>query len=226
MNLEMISSQVSSHLLYLGQSGLRVLAGLVVAVLILVVGLYLSRLAGSCVKKVLNKISFDNKTSKLGVNELCVRFGLGNSPTYILSFVLAWAVIFYAIVLAAEVLGLTAIRNLFTRFLEFIPTLFVSVLILFAGLLFGKLMGSIVENSSKANNLKGGLLLSRAVNVFIVFFCALLAVENLGFASQLVNTVVTIVLAAVGLAFAIGVGLGSKPLVEEFLRDAFKKEDD
>lgn len=224
MDLEMISTRVSEHLLQLGQNGLRILVSLLVAVLVLVVGLYLSRVVGTCVKKVLNKISFDNKTSKLGVNELCVRFGLGNSPTYIISFVLAWAVIFYAIVLAAKVLNLTVIGNLFTRFLEFIPTLFVSVLILFAGLLFGKLMGNIVENSAKANNLKGGFLLSRAVNVFIVFFCALLAVENLGFASQLVNTVVTLVMASVGLAFAIGVGLGSKPLVEEFLRDAFKKK--
>lgn len=224
MDLEMISTRVSEHLLQLGQNGLRILVSLLVAVLVLVVGLYLSRVAGTCVKKVLNKISFDNKTSKLGVNELCVRFGLGNSPTYIISFVLAWAVIFYAIVLAAKVLNLTVIGNLFTRFLEFIPTLFVSVLILFAGLLFGKLMGNIVENSAKANNLKGGFMLSRSVNVFIVFFCALLAVENLGFASQLVNTVVTLVMASVGLAFAIGVGLGSKPLVEEFLRDAFKKK--
>ena len=67
--------------------------------------------------------------------------------------------------------------------------------------------------------------MSRAVEAFIVFFCALVAVENLGLATYLVNNVVTIVLASLGLAFAIGVGLGSKPLVEEFLRDVFKKEE-
>ena len=225
MDFEAISQQISTHFLQLGQSSLKVLVALLVAVVILVLGLYLSRLVGSCTKKLLGKIAFDEKTSKLGINELCVRFGLGKSPTYIIAFVLAWAVIFYAIVLAAEVLHLTVIRDLFTRFLTFIPTLFVSVLILFAGLLFGKLMASIIENSAKANNLKGGLFMSRAVEAFIVFFCALVAVENLGLATYLVNNVVTIVLASLGLAFAIGVGLGSKPLVEEFLRDVFKKEE-
>ena len=94
MDLEAISEQVSAHLLQVGQSSLKVLAALVAAVLILVVGLYVSRLVGSYAKKILNKISFDEKTSKLGINELCVRFGLGKSPTYIISFVLAWAVIF------------------------------------------------------------------------------------------------------------------------------------
>lgn len=224
INFEQISQQVSSHFLQLGQSSLKVLAALLAAVLILVIGLYLSRFAGSVVKKILNKIAFDEKTSKLGINELCVRFGLGKSPTYIISFVLSWAVIFYAIVLAADVLKLFVIRDLFTRFLEFIPTLFASVLILFAGLLFGKLMGNIIENSAKANNLKGGLFISRAVYAFIVFFCAMLAVENLGFATQLVNNVVIIVLASLGLAFGIGVGLGSKNMVETFLRDLFKKD--
>ncbi len=225
MDLEAISEQVSTHLLQVGQNSLKVLAALVAAVLILVVGLYVSRLVGSYAKKILNKISFDEKTSKLGINELCVRFGLGKSPTYIISFVLAWAVIFYAVVLAAEVLHLDIIRNLFTQFLEFIPTLFVSVLILFAGLLFGKLMGNIIDNSAKANNLKGGFFISKAVNIFIVFFCALIAVENLGFANQLVNNVVIIVLASLGLAFGIGVGLGSKELVADFLRELFKKEE-
>ena len=226
MDFELISRQISEHLFGVGQSSLKVLCSLLIALLILVLGLYLSRWVGSFIKKVLNKISFDDKTAKLGINELCLRFGLGKSPTYILAFVLAWAVIFYAIVLAADVLHLTAIRDLFTRFLEFIPTLFVSVVILFAGLLFGKLVGNIIENSARANNLTGGFVISRCVNAFIVFFCALLAIENLGFASQLVSTMVTIVLASLGLAFAIGVGLGSKPIVEEFLRSMFaeKKE--
>ena len=223
--LETLSQTISTQLLQLGQSSLKVLVALCVALLIMVLGLYISRLVSSFVKKMLGKISFDEKTSKLGVNELCMRFGLGKSPTYIIAFVLAWAVIFYAVVLAAEVLHLEVIRNLFTQFLAFIPTLFVSVIILFAGMLFGKLMGNIIENSAKANNLQGGFLMARGVNAFIVFFCALIAVENLGFAHALINYVVIAVLASLGLAFAIGVGLGSKPLVEEFLRDLFKKEE-
>ena len=113
--LETLSQTISTQLLQLGQSSLKVLVALCVALLIMVLGLYISRLVSSFVKKMLGKISFDEKTSKLGVNELCMRFGLGKSPTYIIAFVLAWAVIFYAVVLAAEVLHLEVIRNLFTQ---------------------------------------------------------------------------------------------------------------
>jgi hypothetical protein len=226
MNFEVISLQISEHLLGIGQSSLKVLSSLLVALLILLLGLYLSRWVGAFIKKILNKISFDKKTAKLGINELCMRFGLGQSPTYILAFVVAWTVIFYAIVLASEVLHLTAVRDLFTRFLEFIPTLFVSVLILFAGLLLGKLLSNIMENSANANGLKGGSVLASAVYGFMVFFFGLLAVENLGIASQLVNNVALVILSSFGLAFAIAAGLGAKPLMEEFFREIFKKESD
>lgn len=225
MNIDLITQQLSEHFLQLGQNTLKVLVSLLGALLIMVVGLYISRLAGSMTKKVLNKIAFDQKTSKLGINELCMRFGLGKSPTYIIAFVLAWSVIFYSIVLAADVLHLAVLRDLFTQFLGFIPTAFVSVLILFAGLLLGKLVGSIVENSAKANNLQGGFLIARIVNAFIVFFCSLVAVENLGIAGQLIHNIVVIVLASLGLAFAIGVGLGSKAIVEDFLRGLFQKSE-
>lgn len=224
MNLEIISANISTHFMQLAEQTGRVLGSLLVALIILVVGLYVSRFVGSYVKKLLNKVDFDRKTDKLGINELCVRFGLGKSPTYIISFVLAWAVIFYAVVLSADVLHLTIIHNLFTRFLEFIPTLFVSVVILFAGLLLGKLLSKIMENSAQANGLKGGVILARGVYVFVVFFCALVAVENLGIASQIVNNVAVVLLASFGLAFAIAVGLGAKPLVEEFLRETFQQE--
>ena len=224
MNLEIISQQVSSHVMTLAQSIGNVLVALFLAVLILVIGLYVSRLVGSYTKKWLGKFKFDDKTSKLGINELCVRFGLGKSPTYIIAFVLAWAVTFYSVVLAADVLHLTVLRDLFTRFLAFIPTLFVSVIILFAGLLVGKLLGNILENSTKANHLKGGALIGRVVYGFVVFFFALMAVENLGIANLIVTQVAIIILASLGLAFAIAVGLGAKPLAEEFMRDIFEKE--
>ena len=222
--LEMIGQGISMQLLQLGEISMQIFLALLIALLIMVLGLYVSRLVSSCVKKVLNKISFDEKTSKLGINELCVRFGLGKSPTYIIAFVLAWAVIFYAVVLAADVLHLVIIRDLFTRFLTFIPTLFVSVLILFAGMLFGKLMGNIIENSAKANNLQGGIVIAKIVNAFIVFCGAMIAVENLGIATNLINNVIIVVLASLGLAFAISAGLGSKGLVEEFLRGVFSPQ--
>ena len=63
MDFEVISRQISEHLLGVGQSSLKVFCSLLIALLILVLGLYLSRWVGAFIKKVLNKISFDDKTA-------------------------------------------------------------------------------------------------------------------------------------------------------------------
>ena len=88
-----------------------------------------------------------------------------------------------------------------------------------------RVLAKILENSANANGLKGGSILSRAVYGFVVFFCTLVAVENLGIASQIVNNVAAIILASFGLAFAIAVGLGARPLVEEYLRGILEKKE-
>ena len=51
MNLETISANISEHLLSLAEQTGRVLGSFLAAVLILLVGLYLSRLVGAYVKK-------------------------------------------------------------------------------------------------------------------------------------------------------------------------------
>ena len=52
MNLESISINISNHLMGLAEQTGRILGALAGALLILVVGLYLSRFAGSYIKKV------------------------------------------------------------------------------------------------------------------------------------------------------------------------------
>ncbi|MGB2579935.1 hypothetical protein AAIR98_001854 [Elusimicrobium simillimum] len=218
--IETITPQIKT----MGWELLTIVGHICLALLALVVGLYLSRLVNTYVKKVLNKIDFDSRTSKVGINEMCVRFGFGKSPTHILAFVLSWVVMIIAIIYAAKALNLNDVQILLEKFLAFLPKLFVSILILFAGLLFGKFLGNIIENSSKANNLGGGLIVAKGVEAFMVLFTALIALENLGVATKLVNNVILVLLASMGLAFGIAVGLGAKDTVAEFIKNSVNKK--
>jgi len=219
-----LMEQVTPALKTAGTDLLTLFAHICLAIFALVLGLYVSRLVNTYVKKVLNKINFDNTTSKIGINEMCVRFGLGKSPTHILAFVLSWVVMIIAIIYAAKALNLSDVQIMLGRFLIVLPKIFISILILFAGLVFGKFVGNIIENSSKANNLPGGIFIARGADMFVVVFSVLVALENLGLATALINNAILILLASLGLAFAIAVGLGSKDLVAELLKATFKKD--
>ncbi len=199
------------------------LVGIIWGLILLIVGLFLSRWIGSAIKAILNKIKLDEATSKLGINELFTRVGFGKSPTAVMAFIATWVIMIIFIVAAAEVMRLNIIGDLLQLFLNWLPNLFVGIVIIFAGLLFGKFISNILRNSAKVNNLKGGFILAEAVNIVIIVFACLMALEEIGIALPLVNSIILILMGAFGIAFGISVGLGAKGIVEDFLKDKVKK---
>jgi len=201
------------------------LVGIIWGLILLIVGLFLSRWIGSGIKAILNKIKLDEATSKLGINELFTRVGFGKSPTAVIAFIATWVVMIIFIVAAAQVMRLGIIGDLLQSFLNWLPNLFVGIVIVFAGLLFGKFISNILRSSAKVNNLKGGFILAEAINIIIIVFACLMALEEIGIALPLVNSIILILMGAFGIAFGIAVGFGAKGIVEEFLRDAVKKNE-
>lgn len=201
----------------------ELLPGIIIALVMLFVGLFLSRVAGNLIKKLLNAFKLDQWTEKIHVNEVLARIGFGKSPTYVLSFVFSWAVMIIFIMLAADALHLEIIRVILEKFLLFIPKLFACIVILFAGALFGRFVEKLVLNSARVNKIRGGVFIARIVNIVVLVFSVLLALQQININFVLINHVIVIVLASLGLGFGLALGLGAKGVVEEYLRQLVKE---
>lgn len=220
-----IADKTKEPFIVLFDKSVELIPGILAALLMLVVGLILSRWTSTVTKKLLNMIKLDTWTAKIGVNEILTRIGLGKSPTTVLAFVFSWAVMLAFIMIAADFLGLKIVQTLLFNLLAFVPKLFTGIVILFAGLLFGRFVENVVANSAKANNIRGGVFFSKVTNIIVVVFTTLLALEQININFALINVVIIIILASLGLSFAIAVGLGARPVVEEYLRETIKKEE-
>jgi len=220
-----IGSRTAEPFVVLFDKSVEIVPQVIVALVMLFAGLFISRWTSMAVKKILNMIKLDTWTSKIGLNEILTRIGFGKSPTYVIAFVLSWTVMITFIMIAADTLGLNSVRELLYNLLAFIPKLFAGIIILFAGLLFGRFVESIVANSAKANNIKGGVFFSKVTNAVVVVFTILLALEQININFALINTLIVIVLSSLGLAFAIAFGLGAKGPVEEYIRANLKDDD-
>lgn len=217
--LQTLANNTIEPFVMLYNKTIELLPGIIVALVMLFVGLFLSRWISTLLRKGLNLIKLDDWTSKIGVNEILTRIGFGKSPTYVICFIVSWAVMLAFIMIAADSLKLTIIRQMLIKLLAFIPYIFVSIVILFAGLLFGRFMQNLVENSAKANDIKGGILFAKIINIIIVVFAVILALQQIHINFALINDVILILLASLGLAFGLAFGLGGKAVVEEYLRD-------
>ncbi|MBI4057410.1 MAG: hypothetical protein HY399_07700 [Elusimicrobia bacterium] len=196
----------------------------IAALLFLFIGLVIARALRTFLEILLQKIKFDEYLSRIGMHEIMARLGLGKSPTYALTFIVFWSILFVFLVSAAKVLNLTVISDVLERFLVFLPKLLVFTLILFGGLLFGHFIHQVVCNSASVNNLRGGSTLAKFIYIAVLIFASLLALEQLGIEMAIVRSSLQIVLASVGLACAIAFGLGAKDLVEDMMRNFFNKK--
>ena len=223
MELASLANKTVEPFVVLFNKSVELLPGIIVALVMLFFGLFLSRLASTGAKKLLNAVKLDQRSEKIGVNEILARIGFGKSPTYVISFILSWAVMIIFIMLAADSLHLEIISVILEKFLLFIPKLFACVVILFAGALFGRFVEKLVLNSAKANKIRGGVLIARIVNISVLVFAVLLALQQININFLLVNNVIIIVLASLGLGLALALGLGAKGVVEEYLRQLIKE---
>ncbi len=196
---------------------------LAAALLLLIIGLFAARALRTIAERLMSAAHVDEHTAKVGINEVLARMGLGKSPSYVLSFVVYWFILFIFFVSAANAVNMTIVSELLERFVLFIPQLVAALLILFGGMLFGHFLFEIVTNAAAANNIKGGRTLARAAYVGTMLFSVATAMEQLGMRVALITSALQIALGSAGLAAAIAFGLGGRKAAEDLIRDLFDR---
>ncbi|MDD5628757.1 MAG: hypothetical protein PHU21_06815, partial [Elusimicrobia bacterium] len=182
-------------------------------------GMFTARALRTVIDRILSQAKLDDYTSKIGINEVVARLGLGKSPVYIFSFLTYWFVLFVFFVSAANAVNLNVVSELLERFALFLPVLIGALLILFGGLLFARFLNEIVLNAAAANNVRGGRVLAHAAYILVVVFSAMTAMEQLGMKLNFISAAIQILLGSVGLAAAIAFGIGGKDVAAEILRE-------
>ncbi len=201
------------------------LPNVIAALIFILFGLFIARVFSSVAENFLRRVRLDSYTSRVGINEVLARFGMGKSLVSVVGFVIYWSLILVFFVSAANVLNLTVISAILERFvMDFMPRITAAIFIAFGGLLFAKFLSELVNNSATANNLRGGRALSQIVYFTVIVFAAIIALEQMGIAMKTIRSSLSIVLGSFGLAFAIAFGLGAKDAAASLVKSMFQDD--
>ena len=135
-----------------------------------------------------------------------------------------WFILVVFIVSAANALNMTVVSDLLERFAQFLPALVAATLILFGGLLFGRLVSQVLTNAASANSIRGGGIAASGAYMVVVGYSTMAALEQLGARPQLVLSATQILLGSLGLALAIAFGLGAKDLAADWLKENTRRK--
>jgi hypothetical protein len=125
---------------------------------------------------------------------------------------------------ALEIWGLEVLRQLVDRTVTYVPNLALVALIVGAGFLLANIAGDRVANALDEEGFQRARFLGRLVKAVLQAIVIALAVWQIGFAREIVLAAFLTTFGAIGVAFALAVGIGGARSLQRGLDRFFGRE--
>jgi Conserved TM helix len=202
---------------------LRGLVKLIAFLLIIVIGWFISSLVAKAVAAVLRKLKIDQLFDRMGLANLTRKMGSQSDSAQIIAEVVKWLIRVVVLVVAFAALGIPAFSVLLTQLLLWLPNLAVAIVVLIVGGLVGNALAQIVRGVTTDAGFKNPDVLANVARAAIWAFAIVIAVNQVGIASTLVNTLFMGFVGAVALAAGLAFGIGGKELAGQLLEKWYGK---
>lgn len=186
-------------------------------IVILVVGLIIAALVEKALTFILRKVGFDRMANRIGLTRLEQRMNVRLDPAGVLGKIVYWFILLIFLIPAADALGVPAVSNILNSLVNYIPNVFVAILVLFLGSLAGAFVADIVRGVVATSKIGSPNVFAAISRWAIIGFAALIALEQLQIAPSLINELFAGVVFAVAIAFALAFGLGGQDAARRWL---------
>ncbi len=131
--------------------------------------------------------------------------------------ILRWTVVVLFLIPTLEVWGLSRATVVLNQILFYLPNVLIAVIIGFFGLVVSNLVSDLVKRSVKTLGSTSANALAVFAKTVIVFFTALVVLNQLGVAQDLVRILFTGIVGMLALAGGLAFGLGGKEMARDVL---------
>lgn len=192
-------------------------------VVILVLGWIVASFVATAIAALLRSVRFNELATNSGFTGFVKNMGVETDAAGFIATVVKWFVRLIALVVAFDALGLPAVSDVLRQLLLFLPNLVVGIVVLVLGGLAAKALSSLVQGAATQAELSNPQLLATVAKVAVWSFAVVVAVNQIGIAQTLVNTLFMGVVGALALALGLSFGLGGRETAAALLRDWYEK---
>ena len=132
------------------------------------------------------------------------------SASRLIGELVKWFVRLLFLEAAAEAVHLTAVTAVLNQIVLFIPNLIVALVVIMIGALIARFVADLVRGGASEMGFSNPNLLASIASVAIIAFAVLIAVNQVGIAATLINTLFGAIVFAFALALGLAFGLGGR----------------
>ncbi len=202
------------------------LPNLVGAILILITGFLLAKFVKKAANKIFAVIGLNFLIEKSGVNQILTGFGFQKKAEELFISLIYLIIILLSIIAAAEILGIKIVLQSLNIFIDYLPKIFGSLFIFVIITYLGKLAKQFIINLSNNYKIEQGRYIGIIIEILIITFAIIIALNKLGFDTTIFTTnitmILTIFLGSCGLAISLGgKDIASKIIAGLYLNNLF-----
>lgn len=201
LNIKAISEPTTQML----STIINIIPNLIGAALVLVISYAIARLVAELIRDLLSGIGFNTIPERLGI-----KWSATTTPSQWVGWLVLLAIMLFATVSALELLGSESVVMMLDVFIAFFWKVILAALILAIGLY----MANLAYKAIHATGINQANFIGRVAQIAITIFAAAIALREVGIANEIVNLAFGITLAALGLAVALSLGLGTTKISE------------
>lgn len=224
MNLDMWTQSFSNALSRFWTEIAAFIPNLIATVIVIVIGLYISKMITKWFAKIIEKLGFNKLCRKLSIDRALKTMGYKGQPASLIGHVLHLFFILIILVAGADTLGLERLSSILDDFVLYLPKLLGALVITLIGLFIAKSGRFQIANALENMGVEYGSAVGRVFQVLLLFITFSLVIGQLDLETELLNTIFTVLIASLGIALAMSLGLGSKSVATSIVSGIYIRE--
>ena len=190
---------------------------------ILIIGWIVASALAGAVAALLRAVKFNDLAERSGFAGFVRNMGMQTDSAGVIALIAKWFVRLIVLVVAFDALGLPAVSQVLQQLLLWLPNLVVALVVLVIGGLAASALASLVRGATAEAGLGSPDLLATIARVAVWAFAIVVAVNQIGIARELVNTLFMATVGALALALGLSFGLGGRDTAAEIVRNWYLK---
>ena len=196
---------------------------LIGAIIVFVIGWFISVGVGRLITEILRKIKFNQIFEKGSWDEALAKADIKVDASGFIGAIIKWVLVIVFLLAAVEILGFVQFASFLNRVLAYLPNVIVAALIFVVTVIVVDIVEKVVRVAVESIKIGYGQMISAVVKWSIWIFSIMAILYQLGIARPFMETLFQGLVAMLVISLGIAFGLGGKEVAAEILQDLKRK---
>jgi Conserved TM helix/Mechanosensitive ion channel len=196
----------------------------VAALVVIVVGYLLARLATRVVTLLSEKIGLQTAADRSGLAESMAHMGIRRNVPAIVGTIVFWLVMCVFLMAAFNILDLPSLSTAMGQIVNYIPKLLAATVVIVVGLLVASFLRGVVATSADRVGISYAEHLANGVYYVLALLTFMAAFDHLNFQFALLEKMILIAFGALAVGFGLAFGLGGRDVMAGILAGYYVRQ--